>query len=195
MDNHVGGAQLVEYIEEAADGSYCSLMGWPSQTELSIKSSQSKGATLESWYPETAPIVPSTLQWKPFKIVKAIPHSIDPADQNHPLRGTLRYHRDIGWHYRYFLPFKITGTPSLPSSMKSPSSSDSGSSAPKSQERSRKPPIKITREAFVKMKKIALSELPELRLRRIEQQPRFRSLTRLFTVQPESSHEQSDDVL
>ena len=186
METHVGGTQLVEYIEEAADGSYCKLMGWPCQTDLSIKCSQSKGATLESWYPKTAPTVPSTLQWKPFKIVKTIPHLIDPPCQSHPLRGTLRYHRDVGWHYRYSLPFKITGTPSLPDSMKSQPSGGSVSSAPKSKKRSKKPPLKITHGAFIKLKKIALSiGLPDLRIRRIDQEPGFKDLTRLLTVNPD----------
>ena len=191
MDNHVGGTQLIEYIEEAADGSYCKLMGWPCQTDLSVKSSQSKGATLESWYPKTTPTVPSTLQWKPFKIVKTIPHPIDPPSQSPPLHGTLRYHRDVGWHYQYSLPFKITGTPSLPDSMKSQPSGGSVSSAPKSKKRSKKPPHKITHGAFIKLKKIALSvELPELRIRRIDQQPGFKSLTKLLTFGPGSSHGQ-----
>ena len=76
MDEHVGSIQLTEYIVQAADGGYCKLMGWPCQTDLSIKSSQSKGATLESWYPNTTPTVPSTLHWKPYKVVKTIPHPI-----------------------------------------------------------------------------------------------------------------------
>ena len=189
MDEHVGGTQLTEYIEEAADGSYCKLMGWPCQTDLSIKSAQSKGATLDSWYPKTTPTVPSTLQWKPFNIVKAIPHPIGHPSQGHPLHGTLRYHKDVGWHYRYSLPFKITGTPSLPNSMKSQPSCGSVSSAPKSKKRSKKPPFRITNGAFIELKNIALSvELPELRLRRIDQQPGFKGLTKLLTVDPEGSH-------
>ena len=147
MDEHVGVTQLTECIEQAADGSYCKLMGWPCQTDLSLKSYQSKGATLESWYPNTTPTVPSTLQWKPYKVVKTIPHHVRQPGHGHPLHGTLRYHKDVGWHYRYTLPFKVTGRPSLPSSMKSKPSDGSVSSAPKSKKRSKKPPLKITNGA------------------------------------------------
>ena len=186
METHVGGTQLVEYIEEAADGSYCKLMGWPCQTDLSIKCSQTKGATLESWYPNTAPTDPSALQWKPFKIVKTMPHPVGPPCQGHPFRGSLRYHRDVGWHYRYSLPFKLTGAPSLPDSMKSQSFRGPVSSAPKPKKRSKKPPLKITHGAFIKLKKIALSiGLPDLRIRRIDQEPGFKDLTRLLTVNPD----------
>ena len=32
-----------------------------------------------------------------------------------PFHGSLRYHSEIGWHYRYFKPFKIIGKPYPPS--------------------------------------------------------------------------------
>ena len=169
MEECVGDTQLVEYIEQADDGSYSRLMGWPAQTDLSVKTSHTSGATLESWYPNTTPTAPKVLQWKPYKIVKTIPHVSVPG-QNHPLHGALRYHKAVGWHYRYSMPFRITGRPPLPNSMK--------------------PQPKIRRRAFVKLNKIKVKVkeiamyigLPDLRLRRIDQQPGFRSLTKLLTV-------------
>ena len=164
MEESVGDTQLVEYIELTDDGNYTRLMGWPAQTDLSVKTSHTNGATLESWYPNTTPTAHKALQWKPYKIVKTIPHVKVPG-QNHPHHGTLRYHKDVGWHY---MPFRITGRPRLPKSMKLKS--------------------KIRRRAFVKLNKIKVKEiarnmrLPDLRLRRIDQQPGFRSLTKLLEV-------------
>ena len=187
MEERVGVTQLIEYIEQADDGSYCKLMGWPSQTDLSVKPSHSSGATLESWYPNTTPTAPSVLQWVPYKIVKTVPHVSRPG-QNHPLHGALRYHKAVGWHYRYSMPFRVTGTPPLPSSMESKTPGGSITSIPKSKKWSRKSQPKIKRRAFIKLKKIKVKVkeialfigLPELRLQRIDQQPGFRSLTELL---------------
>ena len=191
MGERVGVTQLIEYIEQADDGSYSRLMGWPSQTDLSVKPSHSSGATLESWYPNTTPTAPSVLQWVPYKIVKTVPHVSRPG-QNHPLHGALRYHKAVGWHYRYSMPFRVTGTPPLPSSMESKTPGGSITSIPKSKKWSRKSQPKIKRRAFIKLKKIKVKVkelgplsfhfigLPELRLQRIDQQPGFRSLTELL---------------
>ena len=182
MEEHIGGIQLVEYIEQTADGSYCKLMWWPSQTDLSIKSSKLNSANLESWYPNTAPTFPSALQWMPYKIVKTVPHVLQLA-QGHPLHDTLRYHKDVGWHFRYSTPFRVTGRPSLPSSMLSKAPDSSVLSSSKVKMRSKKPQLKTNKKAFIKLKKIALSiGLPELQLRRVDQQPGFRSLNVLLEV-------------
>jgi hypothetical protein len=189
MEERVGDTKLVEYIEQADDGSYSRLMGWPSQTDLSVKPSHTSGATLESWYPNTTPTAPSVLQWKPYKIVKTVPHVCRPG-QDHPLHGALRYHKAVGWHYRYSMPFRITGRPPLPNPTESKTSGGSIKSIPKSKRWSRKPQPKIKRRAFVKLKKIKVKVkeialyigLPELRLQRIDQQPGFRSLTELLKV-------------
>ena len=183
MEEHVGVTQLIEYIEQAADGSYCKLMGWPSHTDLSVKSS---GATLESWYPNTTPTAPLGLQWVPYKIVKTVPHVCRP-EQGHPLHGALRYHRAVGWHYKYSMPFRVTRRPPIPNLIE-----------PKNYNGSIKsmaqlypwPKPKIKKRAFVKLKRIKVKVkeialyigLPELRLQRIDQQPGFRSLTELLKV-------------
>ena len=176
MEEHVGGTQLIEYIEEANDGSYCKLMGWPSQTDLSVKTSHPSGASLESWYPNTAPTAPSGLQWMPYKIVKTVPHD-SRLDQIHPLRGALRYHKDMGWHFRYSVPFKIIGRPPLPSSMKSKNPDKSIPSMSMAQ-LCLWPQPKIKKQAFIRLKrnKVKVKEIAEVRLKRIEQQPGFRSL-------------------
>ena len=181
MEEHIGATQLIEYIEQAADGSYCKLMGWPSQIGLSTQSSKFNSATLESWYPTTATTFPSALMWMPYKIIKTVPHVIKPG-QGHPLHGALRYHKDVGWHYRYSTPFRVTGRPSLPSSLISKTSHSSVASIPKVKRRSKKPRLNTKRKAY-KLKKIALSiGLPELQLRRVDQQPGFRSLNVLLEV-------------
>ena len=184
----MGGTQLIEYTELAEDGSYCKLMGWPSQTDLSVKTSHPSGATLEAWYPNTAPTAPSVLQWMPYKIVKTVPHGCRP-DQNHPFRGALRYHKDVGWHYRYSMPFRITGRPPLPSSMKSKNPGGSIPSMSMAQ-LCLWPQPKIKRRAFIRLKRIKVKVkeialnigLPEIRLKRIEQQPGFRSLRSLIEL-------------
>ena len=189
MEERVGVTQLIEYIEQADDGSYSRLMGWPSQTDLSVKPSHSSGATLESWYPNTTPTDPSVLQWVPYKIVKTVPHVCRPG-QGHPLHGALRYHKAVGWHYRYSMPFRVTGRPPLPSSTESKTSGGSITSITKSKKWSRKPQPKIKRRAFIKLKKIKVKVkeialyigLPELRLQRIDQHPGFRSVTELLKV-------------
>ena len=188
MGERVGVTQLIEYIEQADDGSYSRLMGWPSQTDLSVKPSHSSGATLESWYPNTTPTAPSVLQWVPYKIVKTVPHVCRP-EQGHPLHGALRYHRAVGWHYRYSMPFRVTGRPPLPSSMKSKNSGGSISSMSMAQ-LCLWPQPKIKRQAFIRLKRIKVKVkeialnigLPELRLKRIEQQPGFRSLRSLIEL-------------
>ncbi len=118
MEESIGDTQLIEYIEQGDDGSYCKLMCWPPQTDLSVKPSQSSGATLESWYPNTTPTAPSVLQWRPYKIVKTVPHECrpnpDPFQGPDPFRGTLKYNKDLGWHYKYAMPFRIIGRPPSP---------------------------------------------------------------------------------
>ena len=181
MKESIGATQLVEYIERNTEGGYCKLMGWPAQTDFSVKTN---GATLEAWYPNTAPApaAPSVLQWRPYKIVKTVPHGCRP-DQNHPFRGAVRYHKDVGWHYRYSMPFRITGRPPLPSSIESKNSSGSTTSMSMAQ-LCLWPQPKIKRRAFIRLKRIKVKVkeialnigLPEVRLKRIEQQPGFRSL-------------------
>ena len=194
MEEHVGDVQLVEYIEQAVDGSYCKLKGWPSQFGPGTQSSKYNGVNLESWYPDTAPTVPSALQWMPYKIAKSVPHVLQPG-QGHPLHGVLRYHKSLGWHYRYSMPFKVSGRPLLPSSMISGASDSSLAPITKVNRRIKNPRLKINKKAFVKLNKIALSigvpdillrkidhplGAPELKLRRIDQQPGFRSLSVLL---------------
>ena len=179
MAECIGETELVEYIDHAVDGTYCKLMGWPSQTDLTIKSTKFHNATLESWYPDTQPTAPSVLVWKPYKVIKTIP-LVNLSSQGHPLHGALRYHKDVGWHYRYSTPFRITGKPSLPNSKMSKISLHSPASVPVVKRRARKPAIKF-KTAAVRLKKITLSVgLPGLRLRRIDQQPGFGSLLRLL---------------
>ena len=116
MEECIGATELIEYIEQSADGTIHNLMGWPPQTDdPSIQSSQFLRATLESWYPNTSPTVPTSLKWIPYKVAKTTPHLTQPA-QGHPLHAVLRYHKDVGWHYRYSLPCKVHGRPPLPSS-------------------------------------------------------------------------------
>ena len=176
----IGATQLVEYIEQGNEGSYCKLMGWPAQTDLSVKIN---GATLEAWYPNTAPApaAPSVLQWRPYKIVKTVPHECrpnpDPFQGPDPFRGTLKYDKDLGWHYKYTMPFRITGRP--PSSMKSKNPDKSIPSMSMAQ-LCLWPQPKIKKQAFIRLKRIKVKvnceRLPEVRLKRIEQQPGFRSL-------------------
>ena len=174
----IGATQLVEYIEQDNEGSYCKLMGWPTQTDLSVKIN---GATLEAWYPNTAPapVAPSVLQWRPYKIVKTVPHECrpnpDPFQGPDPSRGTLRYNKDLGWHYKYAMPFRITGR--LPSSMKSKNPDKSIPSMSMAQ-LCLWPQPKIKKQAFIRLKriKVKVKEIAEVRLKRIEQQPGFRSL-------------------
>ena len=180
----IGATQLVEYIEQDNEGSYCKLMGWPTQTDLSVKIN---GATLEAWYPNTAPapVAPSVSQWRPYKIVKTVPHECrpnpDPFQGPDPFRGTLKYNKDLGWHYKYAMPFRITGRP--PSSMKSKNPDKSIPSMSMAQ-LCLWPQPKIKRQAFIRLKRIKVKVkeialnigLPEVRLKRIEQQPGFRSL-------------------
>ena len=61
MAESIGDTKLIEYVDYAADGSYCKLMGWPVQTDLTIKSTKFPNATWESWYPDTQPKAPSVL--------------------------------------------------------------------------------------------------------------------------------------
>ena len=65
MAESFGDTKLIEYVDYAADGSYCKLMGWRVQTDLTIKSTKFHNATLESWYPDTEPNAPSALVWRP----------------------------------------------------------------------------------------------------------------------------------
>ena len=185
MKESIGATQLEEYIEQDNEGGYCKLMGWPAQTDLSVKTNR---ANLEEWYPNTAPApaAPSVLQWRPYKIVKTVHHECrpnpDPFQGPDPFRGTLKYNKDLGWHYKYAMPFRIIGGP-LPSSMKS---KNPGKSIP-SMSMARLclwPQPKIERKAFIRLKRIKVKVtevspnigLPEVRLKRIEQQPGFRSL-------------------
>ena len=186
MEESIGVTQLIEYIEQDDDGSYCKLMGWPPQTDLSVKPSQPSGATLESWYPNTTPTAPSVLQWVPYKVVKTVPHVSRPG-QNHPFRGELRYHRDVGWHYKYSMPFRVTGRPPIPNLIEPKNYNGSITSMSMAQ-LGIWPKPKIKKRAFIKLKRIKVKVrelalhigLPELRLRRINQQPGFRSLTKLL---------------
>ena len=123
MTEYLGDTELIEYVEETGDGAYCRLMGWPSQTTLTTMTTQTQGTTLEAWYANTHPNAPTGLMWKPYRILKTIP-LVKQTDRGHPLsskerpQGTLRYHKDVGWHYRYLAPFRIKGKPSPPGSMK-----------------------------------------------------------------------------
>jgi hypothetical protein len=185
MKESIGATQLEEYIEQDNEGGYCKLMGWPAQTDLSVKTNR---ANLEEWYPNTAPApaAPSALQWRPYKIVKTVPHECrpkpDPFQGPDPFRGTLKYNKDLGWHYKYAMPFKIIGRPLL-SSMKSKNPGESIPSITMAQ-LCLWPQPKIERKAFIRLKRIKVKVtevspnigLPEVRLKRIEQQPGFRSL-------------------
>ena len=190
MKESIGATQLVEYIERDNEGGYCKLMGWPAQTDFSVKTN---GATLEAGYPHTAPApaAPSVLQWRPYKIVKTVPHECrpnpDPFQGPDPFRGTLKYNKDLGWHYKYAMPFRIIGRPPLPSSMKSKNPGKSIPSMSMAQ-LCLWPQPKIKRKAFIRLKRIKVKVkeialnigLPEVRLKRIEQQPGFRSLRSLM---------------
>ena len=185
MKESIGATQLEEYIEQDNEGGYCKLMGCPAQTDLSVKTNR---ANLEEWYPNTAPApaAPSVLQWRPYKIVKTVPHECrpnpDPFQGPDPFRGTLKYNKDLGWHYKYAMPFKIIGRPLL-SSMKSKNPGESIPSITMAQ-LCLWPQPKIERKAFIRLKRIKVKVtevspnigLPEVRLKRIEQQPGFRSL-------------------
>ena len=185
MKESIGATQLEEYIEQDNEGGYCKLMGWPAQTDLSVKTNR---ANLEEWYPNTAPApaAPSVLQWRPYKIVKTVPHECrpnpDPFQGPDPFRGTLKYNKDLGWHYKYAMPFKIIGRPLL-SSMKSKNPGESIPSITMAQ-LCLWPQPKIERKAVIRLKRIKVKVtevspnigLPEVRLKRIEQQPGFRSL-------------------
>ena len=115
----------------------------------------------------------------PNKVIKTIP-LVNLSSQGHPLHGALRYHKDVGWNYRYSTPFRITGKPSLPNSKMSKISLHSPASVPVVKRRARKPAIKF-KTAAIRLKKTTLSVgLPGLRLRRIDQQPGFGSLLRLL---------------
>ena len=116
MAESIGDTKLIKYVDYAADGSYCKLMGWPVQTDLTIKSTGFPNATLESWYPDTQPNAPSASVWRPYRVVKTAP-LVSLAKPGHPHHGALRYHKDVGWHYRYSMPFRIIGKPPLPNSM------------------------------------------------------------------------------
>ena len=174
----IGATQLVEYIEQDNEGSYCKLMGWPAQTDLSVKIN---GATLEAWYPNTAPApaAPSVLQWRPYKIVKTVPHECrptpDPFQGPDPFRGTLKYNKDLGWHYKYAMPFRIIGRPPSPMKSKNPDKSIPSMSMA---QLCLWPQPKIKKQAFIRLKrlKVKIKGIAEVRLKRIEQQPGFRSL-------------------
>ena len=186
MTESIGVTQLIEYIEQDDDGSYCKLMGWPLQTDLSVKPSQPNGATLEAWYPNTTPTAPSELQWVPYKVVKTVPHVSRPG-QNHPFRGELRYNRDVGWHYKYPMPLRVTGRPPTSNLIESKNYDGSITSMSLAQ-LCLWPQPKIKKRAFIKLRRIKVKAkdlalhigLPELRLRRINQQTGFRSLTKLL---------------
>ena len=183
MAESIGDTKLIEYVDYAADGSYCKLMGWPVQTDLTIKSTKFPNATLESWYPETQPKAPSALVWKPYRIVKTIPH-VNTAKPGHPHHGALRYHKDVGWHYQYSMPFRISGKPPHPDSIVPKNFLKSPASVPvvkrRVKKRARKPPLRLKKLA-VRLKRLVLSVgLPDLRLWRIDQQPEFGCLLRLL---------------
>ena len=183
MATRIGDTELIEYVTYATDGSYSKLMGWPAQTNLAVKSTRFQNTTLESWYPNTEPAV----VWKPYRIVKKIP-LVNLAGEGHPHHGALRYHKDVGLHYRYSMPFRIIGKPPLPNSMVLKPSSGSLASIPVVKRRAKKrvkrrvrmPPLMLKRLA-VRLKRLVPSVgLPELRLRWIDQQPGFGGLLRLL---------------
>ena len=183
MATRIGDTELIEYVTYATDGSYSKLMGWPAQTNLAVKSTRFQNTTLESWYPDTEPNAPSALVWRPYRVVKTVP-LVSSAKPGHPHHGALRYHKDVGWHYRYSMPFRIIGKPPLPNSMVPKSFLKSSASVPvvkrRVKRRARKPPLKL-RKFAVRLKRLVLSVgLPNLGLRRIDQQPGFRCLLRLL---------------
>ena len=174
MATHIGYTELIEYVDYTDDGSYSKLMGWPAQTNLAVKSTRFHNTTLEAWYPDTEPAV----AWKPYRIVKKIP-LVNLAGEGHSQRGTLRYHKDVGWHYRYSMPFRIIGKPPLPNSMGFKSVVKRRAKR-RVKQRVKKPLFKLKKLA-VRLKRLVLSiGLPKLRLRRIDQQPGFRGLLRLL---------------
>ena len=179
MAESIGDTKLIEYVDYAADGSYCKLMGWPVQTDLTIKSTKFPNTTLESWYPDTQPKAPSVLVCKPYRIVKTVP-LVNTVKPGHPHHGALRYHKDVGWHYQYSMPFRISGKPRHPDSVVAKNFLKSPVVKRWVKKRARKPPLRLKKLA-VRLKRLVLSVgLPDLRLRRIDQQPGFGCLLRLL---------------
>ena len=106
---------------------------------LSTFPSASNGSSLEAWYPNTAPSSPTRLlmptrglTWGPSRVpvflettLQDSPGAASPGrlsgttlqepPARSPFHGSLRYHSDIGWHYRYSKSFKIVGKPYPPS--------------------------------------------------------------------------------
>ena len=124
---------LFEYLQETNNGDYCKLMGWSYNSSFTnTLSSTSSGSTLEAWYLQTEPSPPaslvlptSSLTWRPYRVLETIPHGQPLGTPRQS--GSLRCHREIGWHYAYLQPFKITGKPYHRSSVK-PCSTPSQSS-------------------------------------------------------------------
>ena len=185
----IGDTELVEYIEECSDGSYCKLMGWPSQTRLTTQTTFSSGQALESWFPDTKATVPVTnleifgagLVWRPYRIIKKTSESQGPG-HGPPLhnRGSLRYHKSLGWHYRYFSPFRIKGKPPFPASLIPKSQRPSAVSSLKAKDRARTRRLKRLLKKLTLKKRAKDIGLPTLCLRRIEQQPGFSGLKPLL---------------
>jgi hypothetical protein len=104
---------------------------------LSTFPSASNGSSLEAWYPNTAPSSPTrllmptsgltwgpsrvpvfletTLQESPAVASRRLSRTLAEQPAPSPFHGSLRYHSDIGWHYRYLKSFRIVGKPYPPS--------------------------------------------------------------------------------
>ena len=184
----IGDTELVEYVEECSDGSYCQLMGWPSQTRLTTTTTTTSGRSLESWFPDTKPTLPDTnldalgpgLVWRPYRIVRKTSES-----QGHghgpPLhtRGALKFHRTLGWHYRYFTPFRIRGKPPFPASLITkplPPTPAEPASTLQANEKARLRRLRRLLKKLILEKQTKAVGMPTLCLRRIEQQPGFLGL-------------------
>ena len=185
----IGDTELVEYVEQCSDGSYCQLMGWPSQTRLTTQITTTSGHSLEAWFPDTKPTLPDTnleifgpgLVWRPYRIIKKTSES-QGSGHGPPLhnRGSLKYHKTLGWHYRYFSPFRIKGKPPFPASLITKPLQPTALSILKAKDRARTRRLKKLLKELILKKQAKAIGMPNLCLRRIEQQPGFSGLKPLL---------------
>ena len=130
--------------------------------------------------------------WKPYKIIKTIPRKLETQDNpdaptpKNP-KGDLRFNKDIGWHYRYYKPFKISGKPwpTFPMGSRSSEKTASGTKPRKrtktgtkwTTKRKANRPKLIVRLVNLRPRKIGM---PDIRMKRIDEQEGFRTLKRLL---------------
>lgn len=172
MAEYIGETQLVEYVEKTEDGNSCKLMGWPARA---IRSTQLRDAPLESCYPGTQATPPAGLVWRPYRLIKIAPRVSQP-NQGQPFCGDLRYHKDVGWHYRYSIRVRITGRSASPRSFVTNGPLSSGASCVTAEKGLKKP----RRLAKTPSTRGLTSGIPVLRLQRIESIPGFQGLAPLL---------------